>query len=90
MAVCPVGDLSRSSPAARGHRPRNCEALYAAARDAFPGVRLGGGMFSFFTELNRKQPPAELLRFRDNTTCPIVHAADDRSVMETLEALPYR
>jgi D-apionolactonase len=25
-----------------------------------------------------------------NTTCPIVHAADDRSVMETLEALPYQ
>ncbi len=25
-----------------------------------------------------------------NTTCPIVHAADDRSVMETLEALPFQ
>jgi hypothetical protein len=25
-----------------------------------------------------------------NATCPIVHAADDRSVMETLEALPFQ
>ena len=25
-----------------------------------------------------------------NTTCPIVHAADDRSAMETLAALPYQ
>ncbi len=59
-------------------------------REAFPGIRLGGGMFSFFTELNRKHPPAKLLDFVVNTTCPIVHAADDRSVMETLEALPYQ
>ena len=57
---------------------------------AFPGIKLGGGMFSFFTEINRKRPPAELLDFAMNTTCPIVHAADDRSVMETLEALPYQ
>jgi hypothetical protein len=47
-------------------------------------------MFSFFTELNRKHPPANLLDFVMNTTCPIVHAADDRSAMETLEALPYQ
>lgn len=47
-------------------------------------------MFSFFTELNRKHPPANRLDFVMNTTCPIVHAADDRSVMETLEALPYQ
>ena len=47
-------------------------------------------MFSFFTELNRKRPPAELLDFVHNTTCPIAHAADDRSVMETHEALPYQ
>jgi hypothetical protein len=46
-------------------------------------------MYCFFTELNRKRPPVELLDFVTHTTCPIVHAADDRSVMETLEALPY-
>ena len=63
-------------------------AICAAARAAFPGARLGGGVFSYFTELNRKRPPAELLDFVTHTTCPIVHAADDRSVMETLEALP--
>jgi hypothetical protein len=47
-------------------------------------------MFTFFTELNRKRPPAQLLDFVHNLTCPIVHAADDRSVMETHEALPYQ
>lgn len=90
LAVVPAGDLKSVLPG--GPRPPAPELkdLYAAARAAFPGVRLGGGMFSFFTELNRKRPPAELLDFVVNTTCPIVHAADDRSVMETLEALPYQ
>jgi hypothetical protein len=90
VAVCPVGDLKSVLPA--GDRPPAppLDGLYAAARRAFPGIKLGGGMFSFFTELNRKHPPAKLLDFVMNTTCPIVHAADDRSVMETLEALPYQ
>jgi len=90
VAVCPVGDLKSVLPG--GPRPPAppLADLYQAARDAFPGVRLGGGMFSFFTELNRKRPPAELLDFVHNGTCPIVHAADDRSVMETHEALPYQ
>ena len=44
-------------------------------------------MLSTFTELNRKRPKAAF-DFITHTTCSIVHAADDRSVMETLEALP--
>ena len=90
VAVCPAGDLKSVLPG--GERPPAppLDALYEATREAFPGIKLGGGMFSFFTELNRKRPPAELLDFAMNTTCPIVHAADDRSVMETLEALPYQ
>lgn len=90
VAVVPAGDLKSVLPG--GERPPAppLDALYAAARAAFPGVAIGGGMFSFFTELNRKRPPAELLDFVTNTTCPIVHAADDRSVMETHESLPYQ
>src|SRR6185436_19843533 len=90
IAVVPAGDLKSVLPG--GPRPPapKLEELYAAARECFPGTRIGGGMFSFFTELNRKRPPAKLLDFVVNTTCPIVHAADDRSVMETLEALPYQ
>jgi hypothetical protein len=47
-------------------------------------------MATYFTELNRKRPPADLLDYVTNTTCPNVHAADDRSVMETLETLRYQ
>jgi len=90
VAVCPVGDLKSVLPGGQRPPAPPLDALYRAARAAFPGLQLGGGMFSFFTELNRKRPPAELLDFVHNGTCPIVHAADDRSVMETHEALPYQ
>jgi hypothetical protein len=90
IAVCPVGDLKSVLPGGTRPPAPPLPDLYRAARDAFPGIELGGGMFSFFTELNRKRVPAELLDFVHNTTCAIVHAADDRSVMETLEALPYQ
>ncbi len=90
VAVCPVGHLKSVLPGGTYPPAPALEDLYAAARNAFPGVELGGGMFSFFTELNRKRPPAQLLDFVTNTTCPIVHAPDDRSVMETLEALPWQ
>jgi hypothetical protein len=65
------------------------ERLYAATRAAFPNVLLGGGSFAYFTELNRKPPPFVLLDFVCHTTCAMVHAADDRSVTETIECLPY-
>jgi D-apionolactonase len=62
--------------------------IYQSAREAFPGVAIGGGVLTYFTELNRKRPPVELLDFVSHCTCPIVHAADDLSVMQTLEAMP--
>jgi D-apionolactonase len=65
------------------------EEIYGAAREAFPGVLIGGGMLSYFTELNRKRPPVEHIDFITHATCPIVHDCDDRAVMETLEALPW-
>jgi D-apionolactonase len=65
------------------------EEMAAAARAAFLGVPLGGGMLSFFTELNRKHPPQGVFDFITHTACPIVHSADDLSVMETLESMPW-
>ena len=64
------------------------EEMADAVRGAFPDVPLGGGMLSYFTELNRKRPPKAVFDFITHTICPIVHAADDISVMETLESLP--
>jgi hypothetical protein len=48
--------------------------------------RIGTGVPSFFTEFNRNPPPPADFAFFG--VCPIVHAADDVSVMETLRVLP--
>jgi hypothetical protein len=62
--------------------------LFRATRKAFPKARIGGGMFSFFTEMNRKRPPIAELDLVSFTTSALVHAGDDHSVMEGLESLP--
>jgi len=89
VAVAPASDLKCTLPGGVWPPCPEAEALYAAARAAFPGVPVGGGMFSYFTELNRKRPPAKALDFVVHTSCPIVHACDDTTVMENLEALPH-
>jgi D-apionolactonase len=89
IIVSPSVDRQSTPP---GSRWPDCPPLadvYVAAAGAFPTVRLGGGMLSYFTEINRKRVPAERLDFVSHATNPIVHAADDASVMETLEALPF-
>ncbi|UOK71350.1 D-apionate lactonase [Ancylobacter polymorphus] len=89
LAVSPAVDR-RSTPPGSVWPP--CPPLgevYEAARRAFPALRLGGGMFSYFTELNRKRPPVALIDYVTHCTCPIVHDADDRAVMQSLEALPF-
>lgn len=88
LAVCPSVDRQSTPPGSEWPPCPPLGEIYDAARLAFPGTLLGGGMFSYFTELNRKRPPVEMLDFVTHGTNPIVHAADDISVMETLEALP--
>ena len=58
-----------------------------AARLAFPGSSIGGGTPHFFVQLNRLESlgTVDFLTF---TTSPIVHGADDESVMLTLQSLP--
>src|SRR5260370_41587308 len=89
VMVSPAPDLKCTLPGSPWPPCPPLDACYQAARKAFPNSRLGGGMFSFFTELNRKRPPLELLDFVTFTTVAIFHAGDDRSAMGGLESLPY-
>jgi len=87
IALSPAADLKTDSPH-EGELPP-LSLIYAEGRKAFPTVRLGGGTFAYFAELNRKKPPVALLDFVTHTTCPIIHAANDDGVMQTLECLPW-
>jgi hypothetical protein len=89
LFVCPSVDRQSTPPGSKWPECPPLEDVYAAARAAFPGVRLGGGMMSYFTELNRKRVPGDLIDYVSHCTNPIVHAADDLSVMQTFEALAH-
>jgi hypothetical protein len=89
VLVSPAADLKSTLPGSDWPAAPDLDALYREARRAFPSARIGGGMFSYFTELNRKRPPLQNLDLVTFTTCGLIHAGDDRSAMETLESLPY-
>jgi hypothetical protein len=63
--------------------------LYGAARKAFPGTAIGAGVTSNFTELNIDRPSLAEADYVTHATAGVIHEADDRSVMETLETLPH-
>ncbi|MQT14956.1 hypothetical protein [Segnochrobactrum spirostomi] len=89
VAAFPRAD-ERSFQPGEPRPPAPDEATIAAAlRDHFPGVPAGGGTPAFFTELNRKRPPAGTFAFLLHATTPTVHAADDLSVIESLQSLPH-
>jgi hypothetical protein len=89
IMTCPAVDRQSTPPGSDWPPCAPLTAIHAAARAAFPGMVLGGGMASFFPELNRKRPPDDAWDFVTHGLCPIVHAADDLSVMETLQAVPH-
>ena len=88
VLVSPAPDMKCTLPGSPWPPAPPAEALFRAAREAFPNARIGGGMFSYFTEMNRKRPPVGLVDLVSFTTIATMHAGDDHSVMEGLEALP--
>ena len=76
-----------TEPPAAGESPPS--SIYTAARLAFPEAALGGGMLTLFTEFNRNRPDAASVDFVTHASAANVHAADDVSVLETLETLPH-
>ena len=74
-----------SGPWPTGLSPADCA---RATRQVFPQSRIGVGMLTHFTEFNRCPPDVALGDYVTFANTAIVHAADDLSVWETLEALP--
>jgi D-apionolactonase len=60
-----------------------------ALRSAFPGVRIGAGVLTNFTEFNRRRPDDVESDYVTHGSSAVVHAADDGSVMQTLETMPH-
>ena len=63
--------------------------LWKHVRASFPGAGIGGGVLTFFPELNRCRPDTSLCDYVTHGSTAITHAADDASVMESLEGLVH-
>ena len=89
IMLSPASDMKCTLPGSVWPPCPPADALFIHARKTFGSVKLAGGMFSYFTELNRKRPPVDYIDFVSFTTSALVHAGDDRSVTESLEAMPH-
>jgi D-apionolactonase len=87
VRACPAPYLKSFQPSDLWPDGPGLEDHAAAFARAFPQARVGGGMLTYFTELNRKRQSPARLDFVGHTTTPLVHAADDVSVMQTHESL---
>ncbi len=58
-------------------------------RSALPAASIGAGTDCFFAELNRERTPADLIDFLSFSVNPQVHAFDDLSLVETMQAHRY-
>ncbi|RKP53734.1 hypothetical protein D7S86_15870 [Pararobbsia silviterrae] len=87
--VTPAVDLKAVLPGSPWPAAPSLESLYDAARRVFGPAKIGGGTLAYFAELNRKRPDPAALDFIGFTTCPIVHVADDESVVETLSCIEF-
>ncbi len=57
-------------------------------KKALPGIPTGGGSDANFAKLNRNPPDTSQLDFISFNVCPQVHAFDDLTLVENLEAQP--
>ncbi|MDP8997557.1 MAG: hypothetical protein M3O03_11230 [Pseudomonadota bacterium] len=89
VVVSQAHDLKSFQPTDKRPRGPSFEEMAGSTRKHFPSSAVGGGMMSYFTELNRKRPPQGVFDFITHSICPIVHDASDEAVMQTLESLPY-
>ena len=66
--VSPAADRRSTLPGSAWPSCPPLAEIYRAARDAFPGLSIGGGVLSYFTELTRKRPTVDLLDFVSHCT----------------------
>jgi D-apionolactonase len=65
------------------------EKVYPEIKTIFPAAKIGAGVNAYFAELNRNRPQPAKAEFISFAVCPQVHAFDDVSLNENLEAQKY-
>lgn len=74
-------------PVGQNHLPfTGFNELVPKLRTDFPQAMIGTGVNAYFAELNRSRPSIEKADFVSFTICPQVHAFDNASLVENLQA----
>ena len=63
--------------------------VYPVLKDLFPDAEIGTGVNAYFAELNRNRPYSKPADFISFAICPQVHAFDELTLVENLEAQQY-
>ncbi|WP_432816705.1 hypothetical protein [Sulfitobacter sp. JB4-11] len=88
ILACPAPYLKSYQPGGDWPDVEPLEVFYARVRDGFPTAAIGGGMLTYFTEINRKWPPTDTIDFIGHAYCPIIHASDDKTILQNAATLP--
>lgn len=75
----------------KNHLPHDTifDAVFGELKKLFPNAKIGSGVNAYFAELNRNRPKSGQAEFINFTISPQVHAFDDFSLVENLEAQKY-
>lgn len=65
------------------------EKVYPEIKAIFPAAKIGAGVNAYFAELNRNRPQSAKAEFISFAVCPQIHAFDDFTLVENLEAQKY-
>ena len=65
------------------------DAVFDELKTIFPETKIGAGVNAYFAELNRNRPQSLKADFISFTICPQIHAFDNASLVENLEAQKY-
>ena len=65
------------------------DSVFDELKTIFPEAKIGIGVNAYFAELNRNRPQSKKAEFVSFTICPQVHAFDNVSLIENLEAQKY-
>ena len=65
------------------------DAAFGGLKNLFPNAKIGSGVNAYFAELNRKRPQTKNSDFISFTISPQVHAFDNFSLAENMEAQKY-
>jgi len=65
------------------------EMVFDELKSLFPQAKIGQGVNAYFAELNRNRPASAKTEFISFGICPQVHATDDTTLVENLQAQRY-